>query len=178
MRLSCIQSPAHVLASSVSRWMGNAPVSWLMCCLCLQHWNELRRPQLMFIIALCWICPWSDPNRVLSLMSQLCPATRVEIPESYTTASSRGPRLTSGTKSATAVIRATCWKVTRPCLVSLLQLVLLRGTSLFHTAEVIKRRTWGCHVVDDNLQWPHFRLVSHFPNFVNADRRWFVYLCE
>lgn len=133
--------------------------------------NELCRLQLMFIIALCWICPWSNPNRVLSPMSQLCPATRVEIPESYTTASSRGPRLTSGTKSATAVIRATCWKVTRPSLVSLLQLVPLRGTSPFHTAEVNKRRTWRCHVVDDHLQWQHFRLISHFHNF-------FVYLCE
>lgn len=118
--------------------MGNGPVSWLICCIRLCDWNKLCRPQLMLIVVLCWICLWSNPNsRFSAIFPQLFPATHAEIQESYTTATSRGPRLTSGTKSATAVTRATCWKVTRPSLVSQLLLVLLRGTSPFHIVEVI-----------------------------------------
>lgn len=74
-----------------------------------------------------------------AIFPQLFPATHAEIQESYTMATSRDPRLTSGTKSATAVTRATCWKVTRPSLVSRLLLVPLRGTSPFHTVEVINK---------------------------------------
>lgn len=43
VRLSSIQSPAHVLANSLPRWMGNGPASWLICCICLCDWNKLCR---------------------------------------------------------------------------------------------------------------------------------------
>lgn len=79
------------------------------------------------------------PHPPLSL--QLCPATRAGIPDSYSTVTSRGPRSTLATRSATAVMRATCWKVTRPCRAWPRQREPLPGTFLCPTAEVSCGRT-------------------------------------
>lgn len=76
------------------------------------------------------------------LSFQLCPATHVEILGSYSMATSRGPHLTSGTKSATAVAQAMYWKVTQPYPVLPLQQVLLPGIFPFPTAEVSRRQNW------------------------------------
>lgn len=85
---------------------------------------------------------WNNPKHQFSALSlQLCPATHAEILECYSTATNRGPRLTSGTKSATAVTRATCWKVIQPSPVLPHQRVRLHGTSPFRTAEVCRRES-------------------------------------
>ncbi|TDH04329.1 hypothetical protein EPR50_G00150900 [Perca flavescens] len=68
---------------------------------------------------------------------KLCPATLVVILDSYSMATSRGPRSTLGTKSATAAARAMCWRVTPPCPALPLQRVLLPGISPFPTAELM-----------------------------------------
>lgn len=79
-------------------------------------------------------------------------------------ATSRGPRLTSATKSATAVTRATCWKVTPPCPVSPLQREPPPGISLFPTAEV--RRDWS----DISIKVPvALKCKKHLKHWFNAD---------
>lgn len=74
----------------------------------------------------------------LPLSLQLYPATRVVILDSYSMATSRGLRLTLGTKSATAAARAMCWRVTLPCPALPLQQGLLPGISPSLTAEVCR----------------------------------------
>lgn len=115
---------------------------------------------------------------------QLCPATRVGIPDSYSTATSRGPRSILATRSATAVTQATCWKVTRPSPVWPPQREPLPGTSLCPTAEVSSWTTW-LHV--SQLLWnfetpqKYIRLGHCFSVatlvFIEAIKNWSKLIC-